>query len=83
MNQAVGYLREVLSNYTEGYPVGQMIYDKVKNIDFKSEQQFARALSEQEINFLHNILPDEIQHAHKEQDFERAHQLNAIYEQMI
>ena len=80
MNQPVGYLREILSNYTDRSDTAKQIYSIIKDRDFTTETSFIRELNEQQINFLNQILPDEINHAKEEQDSERAHQLNEVYE---
>jgi hypothetical protein len=40
-------------------------------------------LDEDEIQFLNNVLPDEIKYAFNEQDFIRGNQLNEVYELLI
>ena len=80
MDKTLGYLRETLSNYTEQYSIGQQIYRKLVEAEFKNEGVFVRALSQEEINFLDRILPDEIHYAKEEQDSVRAKQLNEVYE---
>ncbi len=80
MDKTLGYLRETLSNYTEQYSIGQQIYKKLVEAEFHNEGLFVRALSQEEINFLDRILPDEINYAKEEQDSVRAKQLNEVYE---
>jgi hypothetical protein len=80
MDKTLGYLRETLSNYTEQYSIGQQIYNKMMKHDFPSEGSLVKHLTEEEINFLNRILPDEINYAKEEQDEERAHQLNEVFE---
>lgn len=80
MDKTLGYLREVLSNYTDGQQLPQSIYSKLKEKHFQSEGEFVRVLDEEEIEFLNKILPDEISHALEAQDFQRVQELNEVYE---
>lgn len=80
MDKTLGYLRETLSNYTDQYSIGQEIYNKLRKHNFRSEGAFVRALSQEEINFLDKILPDEINYAKEEEDLLRAKQLNEVFE---
>jgi hypothetical protein len=80
LDRTLGYLRETLSNYTEQYSLGQSLYEKVSQLKYTSEGAFVKDLSEEEIDFLNKILPDEIQYAKDEQDEKRAHELNEVYE---
>jgi len=80
MNQSLAYVREVLSLYTDRSDTGKSIYSKMMEGHFKSEEAFVRELSEGEINFLNQVLEEEIQHAKNEQDSKRAHHLNDVYE---
>lgn len=83
MNQPIGYLREILSNYTDRSDLAEEIYGIIKNHDFNSEESFVRKLSQEQIDFLEQILPDEINHAKGGRDDERAYQLNEVYEQLF
>lgn len=83
MNQPLGYLREILSNYTDRSDVSKEIYAIIKEKDFTTEESFVRLLSEEHIDFLNKILPEEINHAKEGQDGERAHQLNEVYELLL
>lgn len=80
MNQSLAYVREVLSLYTDRSDTGKSIYSKMMEGHFMSEEAFIRELSEGEINFLNQVLEEEIQHAKNEQDSKRAHHLNDVYE---
>ncbi len=80
MNQSLAYVREVLSLYTDRSDTGKNIYSKMMEGHFMSEEAFVRELSEGEINFLNQVLEEEIQHAKNEQDSKRAHHLNDVYE---
>lgn len=83
LNQPIGYLREILSNYTDRSDLAEEIYSIIKSYDFNSEESFVRKLTQEQIDFLEQILPDEINHAKGGQDDERAHQLNEVYEQLF
>lgn len=80
MNQPLGYLKEILSNYTDRSDTGKEIYSIIREYDFTSEEAFITKLSDEQINFLNKILPDEISHAKEAEDTERAGQLNEVYE---
>ena len=80
MNQPLGYLKEILSNYTDCSDVGKEIYAIIKEYDFSSESAFVEKLSEEQINFLNKVLPDEINHAREAEDKERVEQLNEVFE---
>lgn len=82
MDFTLGYLREALSNYDRS-SVCERITNKLANGDFHSELDFVRILDEDEIQFLNNVLPDEIKYAFNEQDFIRGNQLNEVYELLI
>jgi hypothetical protein len=80
MDQTLGYLREILSNYTDDHSEGGKIYRKLTKGHYKSEGDFVRNLSQEESNFLNKMLPDEIKYAKEEQDEKRAHELNEVFE---
>ncbi len=80
MDKTLGYLREILSNYTDGHNEGRQVYRKLSDGSYSSEGDFVRQLNQKEINFLNEILPAEINHAKEEMDEKRAHELNEVYE---
>lgn len=80
MDKTLGYLREILSNYTDDHSEGRHLYRKLSEGNFSNEGDFVRHLTQKEINFLNNMLPREINHAKEEQDEKRAHELNEVYE---
>ncbi|MCM3568941.1 sigma-G-dependent sporulation-specific acid-soluble spore protein CsgA [Neobacillus mesonae] len=80
MDKTLGYLRETLSNYTDDGSGGIQIYQKLKNGNFKSEGEFVKSLSQEEINFLNKILHAELQYAEEVQDDKRVYELNEVYE---
>jgi hypothetical protein len=82
MDFTIGYLIESLSNYDRS-SVGSRISKKIEKGQFNSEKDFVLSLDEEEIQFLNNILPDEIKYAFDEQDFVRGNQLNEVYELLI
>ncbi|WP_066061844.1 sigma-G-dependent sporulation-specific acid-soluble spore protein CsgA [Neobacillus soli] len=83
MDKTLGYLREILSNYTDEHSVGRHIYRKISKGTFTSEESFIRDLNQEEINFLNHMLPREINYAKEEQDEKRAHELNEVYELLV
>jgi hypothetical protein len=80
MDKTLGYLREILSNYSDGHSDGRQLYRKLSEGNFSNEGDFVRHLTQKEISFLNNILPKEINYAKEEQDKKRAHELNEVYE---
>jgi hypothetical protein len=80
MDKTLGYLREILSNYSDGHNEGRQIYRKLTEGKFSTEGDFVRHLNQKEINFLNEILPNEINYAKEEQDEKRAHELNELFE---
>lgn len=80
MNQSLGYLKEVLSNYTDRSGTGKEILKLIMEQSFSSEESFVRELTDSQIDFLNKILPHEINHAKNAADDERAYQLNEVFE---
>lgn len=80
LDQTLGYLKEILSNYTDDHTEGRQLYKKLTAGSYSSEGSFVRDLNQKEINFLNKILPEEINYAKAEQDEKRAYQLNEVYE---
>lgn len=80
MEKTQAYLREIISNYTETYPLSKKIYNRLEQGEYPSEGHFVRDLTAEEIEFLNKILPDAIEYAKNEMDEKRAQQLNEVYE---
>lgn len=80
MEKTQAYLREIISNYTETYPLSKKIYDRLEQGQYPSEGDFVKDLTAEEIEFLNKILPEAIEYAKNELDEKRAHQLNEVYE---
>ena len=80
MNRPLGYLREILSNYTDCSDTAKEIDSIIRKKDLNSEDAFVRMLSQEQIDFLEEVLPDEIHHAQEAGDDERVYQLNEVYE---
>jgi phosphoribosyl-ATP pyrophosphohydrolase len=80
MEKTQAYLREILSDYTETYPLSKKIYQRIEEGNYPSEGDFVRDLTAEEIEFLNKILPEAIEYANNEQDDKRAQQLNEVYE---
>ena len=83
MEQSLGYLLEILSAHVDVDEMGNRIYSKIRNHDFSNEIQFARALTEEETNYLNQILEEAIEYAKQTQDFERVTQLHDVYETLF
>lgn len=83
MDKTLGYLREILANYTEEHSKGRQLYRKLAEGTYSSEESFVRHLNSGEIEFLNKILPNEIHYAKEEQDEKRVKQLNEVYELLI
>ncbi|ESU33894.1 hypothetical protein G3A_03625 [Bacillus sp. 17376] len=80
MEKTQAYLREIISNYTETYPLSKKIYQRLEQGGYPSEGDFVRDLTAEEIEFLNKILPEAIEYAKNELDEKRAQQLNEVYE---
>ena len=82
MDQSLGYLREILSAYSENdeNDVGKRIYNRISKHDYPSEGKFVNQLSQVESHYLNRVLIDAIKYSKQEQDYERARQLNEVYE---
>lgn len=80
MDQSLGYLREILSAYSENDTVGKRIYNRISNHDYPNEGKFVEQLTQEETRYLNKVLKDAISYSKQEQDYERAHQLNEVYE---
>jgi hypothetical protein len=82
MDYTLSYLKEALSNYEQSN-VCQKISKKMESKQFKNEGEFVLALTDDEIQFLNNVLPDEIKYSFNKQDYTRGNQLNEVYELLI
>lgn len=80
MEKTLAYLREILSDYTETYPLSKKIYQRIEAGKYPTEGAFVKELTAEEIEFLDKILPEAIEYAKNEQDEKRAQQLNEVYE---
>jgi hypothetical protein len=80
MVEALGYLRESISNYTDEQKHAISIQKKLNENKYENENLFIRDLSEDEISFLNKVLPDEISYAMDEKDYKRVNELNEVYE---
>ena len=80
MEKTQAYLREILSDYTETYPLSKKINQRIEEGNYPSEGDFVRDLTAEEIEFLNKILPEAIDYAKNELDDKRAQQLNEVYE---
>lgn len=80
MEKTLAYLREILSSYVTHHHFQSSIYQKIQTKDYHGEGEFVRDLTEEEIAYLNQILPEEINHALEVQDYERVYQLNEVYE---
>jgi hypothetical protein len=80
MNQALGYVREILSANAENVPIGKKIYEKISKKHYSAEESFVKNLTAEEMAYLDRILAEAIDYSNQEQDYERASQLNEVYE---
>lgn len=80
MEKTQAYLREIVSNYTETYPLSKKIYQRLELGNYPTEGAFVSDLTAEEIEFLNKILPEAIEYAKNELDEKRAQQLNEVYE---
>lgn len=82
MDQSLLFFRETLSNYLEKHEIAQDIYERLAAKNYSTEKEFVDMLSQKEIGYLSDILPDEIEYAKNEQDDMRYSELNEVYEQL-
>jgi hypothetical protein len=82
MNQALGYVREILAGHTDNdnEKIGKKVYDKISNKHYATERMFVKNLTAEEMYFLNQVLVEAIDYSNQEQDYERAKQLNEVYE---
>ncbi|WP_223701994.1 sigma-G-dependent sporulation-specific acid-soluble spore protein CsgA [Sutcliffiella deserti] len=80
MNKALGYLQEVLSSYPDDQNLNRQIVHRIKHYSEDNLTAFIYSLSEEEVQFLNESLPDEMKHALQSEDFLRLQQLNEVYE---
>jgi len=83
MDQPLGYLREILSAHTENDAVGKRIFNRISTKDYPTEGKFVRDLTQEENNYLNRLLAEAIEYSNQEQDYERASQLNEVYELLL
>lgn len=83
MDKTLGYLRESLSNWAENNEYALQLFKKIESNQYKNEEEFVRDLSEEEVIYLNNVLPTELEYAKDEQDGLRYAQLNEVFEQLI
>jgi hypothetical protein len=79
MDQTLGYLREILAGHTD-VMVGKEIYKLLSDKEYSTEAAFVRELTQEEAKYLNRILIEAIEYSNQEQDYERARQLNEVYE---
>jgi hypothetical protein len=83
MDKSLGYLRESLSNWSEGNEIALELFRKLESNQYNNEIEFVKDLSEEEVIYLNDVLPQELKYAKDEQDGLRYQQLNDVYEQLI
>ncbi|WP_071395132.1 sigma-G-dependent sporulation-specific acid-soluble spore protein CsgA [Bacillus tuaregi] len=83
MDQSLEYLLEILSGHTEHDSVGKSLFHKISSHDYASEENFARALSQEESQYLNQILTEAIDYSQQEKDYVRARHLNEVYELLL
>lgn len=79
-DKTLAYLREILSSYVDKHQFPDSLYKKLQTKEYNGEGDLVKDLNEEEISYLNQILPDEIEHAMQVQDFKRVHELNEVYE---
>lgn len=79
IENAIRYLWESLSNYTEKEEIPLRIYEKIEQNDYTSEEAFIDDLEEEEIAYLDTLLEKEIKYATQARDEVRAKELSIIY----
>lgn len=80
MEQSLLYVREIISAHTNNSQLGMSLYKKLTHNSYQTEEAFIRDLSEDESQFLNQVLKEAIDYSKQSQDYERANQLNDVYE---
>ncbi|KAA9025663.1 sigma-G-dependent sporulation-specific acid-soluble spore protein CsgA [Niallia endozanthoxylica] len=83
MDQSLEYLREILSGHTENDQVGKNLYAKICSHQYASEGKFVRELTQEENDYLNQILTEAIDYSKQEKDYVRARHLNEVYELLL
>jgi len=77
---ALKYSYESISNYIEEEPLSEMIYQKIEQNKYVTEEEFIEDLQEEEIEHLDMLLEREISYAQMADDDVRVKELHDIYE---
>lgn len=85
IEKSLRYLKESLLHYLDEdddryNETCEQLLKRLKETEYKSEDQFLNDLEEEETEFLNNLLESEINYAHQAQDEVRLKELNDIYE---
>lgn len=82
MDETLAYLKESLSNWADDNPAAHDLYQKLQGYMGESEAHFASDLSQEEVQFLSEIMNKEISYAEHANDDVRLAQLNEVNEQL-
>ncbi|MFC7392372.1 sporulation protein [Scopulibacillus cellulosilyticus] len=83
MDYTLDYLKESLSNWVDRDDRALNLFHKIENHQFPNEEAFVEVLSEEETEYLHDVLRKEMAYAKNEQDEVRYSQLSDVFEQLI
>ncbi|WP_202395756.1 sporulation protein [Virgibacillus halodenitrificans] len=75
----MNYLRESLANYSEN-EMCQQIFQKLDEKIYSNEVMFVKALDEEEMTYLNDVLENELYYAKSVEHDQRVKELTEVYE---
>jgi hypothetical protein len=81
MDTTLGYVRESLSNYLEKH-LAHTIFEKLEKHPNMDAYEFINHLEREEIQYLNDILPKEIDYAEQEKNQKRYDELTSFFERL-
>ncbi|MCG1029711.1 sporulation protein [Virgibacillus halodenitrificans] len=79
MDYTLNYLRESLANYSEN-EMCQQIFQKLDEKIYSNEVMFVKALDEEEMTYLNDVLENELYYAKSVEHDQRVKELTEVYE---
>ncbi|WP_411852897.1 sporulation protein [Virgibacillus halodenitrificans] len=79
IDYTLNYLRESLANYSEN-EMCQQIFQKLDEKIYSNEVMFVKALDEEEMTYLNDVLENELYYAKSVEHDQRVKELTEVYE---
>ncbi|WP_430732101.1 sporulation protein [Virgibacillus halodenitrificans] len=79
IDYTLNYLRESLANYSEN-EMCQQIFQKLDEKIYSNEVMFVKALDEEEMTYLNDVLENELHYAKSVEHDQRVKELTEVYE---